>query len=104
MIDSGLSVRLPGAMPGAEGVLPKKDDPAKVKDAAKQFEALLVGQILRSVRESSGGWLGSGGDTASDCATELAEQQFARVLAEQGGLGLAAMISAGLEKQSGEKP
>lgn len=77
---------------------PAPEDPAKVRDAAQQFEALLLGQLLRSVRESGKGWLGSGGDAASDCATELAEQQFARLLALQGGLGLASLIEKGLEK------
>jgi len=73
------------------------DDPAKVHDAAQQFEALLIGQILRSERESGDGWLGSGGDSASDCATDYAEQQFATLLARQGGLGLASLISTGLQ-------
>lgn len=73
------------------------DDPAKVRDAAQQFEALLLGQILRSVRESGRGWLGSGEEASSDCATDFAEQQFATLLARQGGLGLAGLISAGLE-------
>jgi len=79
------------------------EDPAKARDAARQFEALLIGQILRSVRESGGdGWLGSGGDSASDCATEMAEQQFAQVLANQGGLGLAALIESGLKAKKGD--
>ncbi len=73
------------------------DNPAKVHDAAQQFEALLIGQILRTERESGNGWLGSGGDSASDCATEYAEQQFATLLARQGGLGLASLISKGLQ-------
>ncbi|HEV3334093.1 MAG TPA: hypothetical protein VG096_24065 [Bryobacteraceae bacterium] len=74
-----------------------KDDPAKVHDAAQQFEALLIGQMLRTERESGSGWLGSGGDSASDCATDYAEQQFATLLARQGGLGLANLIAAGLQ-------
>lgn len=80
----------------AGGQVKKADDPEKVRDAAQQFEALLIGQILRSVRESGGGWLGSGGDSSSDCATEYAEQHFAATLAQQGGLGLADLISKGL--------
>ena len=75
----------------------KTDDPAKVRDAAQQFEALLIGQMLRSVRESGGGWLG-GGDASSDCLTEHAEQHFATMLAQQGGLGLADLISRGLKR------
>ena len=79
---------------------PKPDDPAKVRDAAQQFEALLLSQILRSVRESSGWGVSA---AAGECATDFAEQQFARVLAQQGGLGLAALISAGIERKAGDR-
>jgi hypothetical protein len=40
-------------------------DPAKIRDAAQQFEALLLGQILRSAREN-GGWMGSGSDSSAE--------------------------------------
>jgi peptidoglycan hydrolase FlgJ len=73
------------------------DTPAKVRDAAQQFEALLIGQILRTVRES-GGWLGTS-DSSSDCAMDYAEQQLALVMAQRGGLGLADLIAQGLGKQ-----
>ena len=82
----------------AGGPAKKTDDPARVRDAAQQFEALLIGQILRSVRERGEGWLGSGDGSSSDCATEYAEQQFAATLAKQGGLGLADLISKGLRR------
>ena len=71
-------------------------DPDKVHDAAQQFEALLLGQMLRSAREGNTGWLGSGSDAAGNCATDFAEQQFATVMAQQGGLGLATLITKGL--------
>jgi flagellar protein FlgJ len=71
-------------------------DPAKARDAAQQFEALLIGQMMRSVRQSGSGWLGSDEDASGECATDYAEQQFAAVMAKQGGLGLADMISRGL--------
>lgn len=87
----------PGGAPAKAAPAGAKDDPEKAKDAARQFEALLLGQILRSVRGSGSGWLGSGEDSAGDCATDLAEQQLARLLAEQGGLGLASLIAAGLD-------
>ena len=74
----------------------RKDDPARARDAAQQFEALLVAQLLRSARASSG-WGES--DTSGECATDFAEQQFALVLARQGGLGLAPVIAAGLERK-----
>ena len=88
----------PPLAPGAtEGNPVPAKDPAKVRDAAQQFEALLLGQILRSVRESaSGGWLDSG--SSSDSLTEFAEQHMASLMAQQGGLGLAGLISEGLER------
>lgn len=88
-------------LPGSTAVLPaaasKSQDPAKVHDAAQQFEALLMGQIMRSARTNSG-WLGDDADPSAECATDYAEQQFAAVIAQQGGLGLAAMVAKGLER------
>ena len=75
----------------------KTDTPAKIRDAAQQFESLLLGEILRTVRQSGGGWLGGGDSSSSDVATEYAEQQFAVTMAKQGGLGLSALIAAGLK-------
>jgi Rod binding domain-containing protein len=69
--------------------------PADAGDAAAQFEALLIGQMLRAVRES-GGWLGTS-DPSGDCATEYAEQQLAAVIAARGGLGLGTLIAKGLD-------
>ena len=91
MSDFAISSAFPAATQPAAG----GRDPDKAQDAAKQFEALLMGQILRSVRQS-GGWLGGGEDSSAECATDFAEQQFAAVLARQGGLGLASLISKGL--------
>lgn len=92
-----LSISPATPLAGATASAPSRDDPARVHDAAQQFEALLIGQILRTERESGNGWLGSAGDSASNCATDYAEQQFATLLARQGGLGLANLIAAGLK-------
>jgi len=73
------------------------DTPAKIHDAAQQFEALLIGQILQSVSEN-GGWMGSGEDSASSCATGFAQEQLAAMMARNGGFGLAGLISKGLER------
>lgn len=84
------------ATPGATAV--PKDDPAKVKESAKQFEALLIGQMLKSMRDSEGGWLGTGEDDASSSAMEYAQENFAQSLANSGGLGLANLVVKGLQK------
>lgn len=83
----------------AQGSAPGRDnDPERVHEAAKQFESLLLTQMLRSVREAgSAGWLGTGEDQAGGSAMELGEEQLAQALAEQGGLGLARLIVSGLQ-------
>jgi len=85
-------------MAGTPDAPRKSDDPAKVRDAGRQFESLLIGQILHSAHESGAGWLGTPENSSSDCATDYAEQQFAAVLAQAGGLGLAHMIERSLSK------
>ena len=65
--------------------------PEKIRDAASQFEALLIGQILHSARE------GASEDPSSDCATDFAEQQLATTMAKAGGLGIADLIARGLK-------
>jgi Rod binding domain-containing protein len=78
----------------------KADTPQKIKDAAVQFEALLVGQILKSAHEEEGGWMGAGEDQTAGSAMQMADEYFARALTAHGGLGLARMIAAGLDHAS----
>ncbi len=67
--------------------------PSKLHNAAQQFEALMIGEMLRSQRESgSDGWLGSGDDSGGDSAMDYAEAQVSNAIAAGGGLGLAKMI------------
>jgi peptidoglycan hydrolase FlgJ len=107
MSDFAISSMMPGSTtPGGSlasgtatgGAKSAARDPEKARDAAQQFEALLIGQMMRGVRQSGSGWLGSDADASGECATDYGEQQFAAVMAKQGGLGLADMISKGLSK------
>ena len=73
--------------------------PKNVAEAAKQFEALLIGQMLKASHgDDEDGWLGSGDDPGSATAMELAEGQFAQALAQSGGLGLSARIASSLSQ------
>lgn len=82
----------------ASSNLKQTDSPAKIHDAAQQFEGLLLAQILGSIHQR-GGWLGSS-DESSGAATGFAEQQLAGMIAQKGGLGLSTMITAGLQRES----
>ncbi len=81
----------------------KTDTPEKISGVAKQFEALMIGQMLKSAREASGGgWLGGEDNDDKDDQTgslvmELGEQGLSQALAAHGGLGIAKMVTANLE-------
>jgi Rod binding domain-containing protein len=76
------------------------DSPAKIRQAAQEFEGLMIEQLLHASREGEGGWLGTGEDASASCATDYAEQHVAMMLAKQGGLGLARLIGQGLEAKA----
>jgi Rod binding domain-containing protein len=79
---------------------PAPPKPHTPEAAAKQFEALLIGEMLRSAREAAAdGEEGEDGNT-SQTMLDVADQQFAQVLANNGGLGMAKMIVQGLEKKA----
>jgi Rod binding domain-containing protein len=92
MID-GISSALAAAVPQTPAR--PKDDPKKVTDAAHQFEALLIGQMLKGMRESEGGWMGTGDDQSMSSAMEYAQEMFAQSMSASGGLGLAKVVASG---------
>jgi flagellar protein FlgJ len=89
--------KLNGLMPAA----PNPRDPARIRDAAQQFESLLVAQMLKTAREANGGgWMGGGEDQTAESAMGYAEEQLAQSISAQGGLGLTRTIVDGLTKAS----
>jgi Rod binding domain-containing protein len=66
-----------------------QERPKNVTQAAKQFEALLINQMLRSTHADDD-------DVEKSTMLDVADQQFSQLLANNGGLGLAQMIVKGL--------
>ncbi len=56
--------------------VPLNTEQLKRTGAAKDFEALLIGQMLHSVRAQGSGWLDSGEDQSSDAAFGLGEKNW----------------------------
>ena len=79
---------------------PSAHPPQTLEAAAKQFEALMIAQLLKEARGDEGGWLGSGQDAGNATAAGLAEEQFAQALAQSGGLGLSAQIVSSLSARA----
>ncbi len=86
------------AATGSFGLLAQPEK-ASAGETAADFEALMIGQMLKSARSDSEGWLGTGQDSSSASLIEMAEDQMAKVLAAGGGLGLASMIERSLATQ-----
>lgn len=77
-------------------------DDEKLADTAKQFEAMMTGEVLKAVRGSSpSGWLGLNDgedDQTGEMEIELAEQGLAQGLASAGALGIAKMVVANYQR------
>jgi peptidoglycan hydrolase FlgJ len=75
---------------------PAEPKPKTAEGAAKQFESLLIGEMMRSVRESTADD-DDENDNTKQTMLDLADQQFAKVMSDNGGLGMARMIAKGLK-------
>lgn len=91
-------MQIASAFPGGTPLDPKS---TSMQQAAQQFEAILITQLLRSGRSEGGeGWMGAGEDQSSASIVEMAEEQLAAVLAASGGLGLARMTIASVPAET----
>ncbi len=81
----------------------RNDPQAAVKQAAQQFEGLLLHMMLKSMRDATPreGLLDS---DQTRFFTTLGDQQLAQVLAAQAPLGFAGMIENQLARQLADKP
>ena len=88
----------PDAMPvKARSSSRSQDTPEKILDTARQFEALLLSQMLKSAHAD-----GSDGDEEGSGSVlgGIGQEQFAMALAQRGGLGLAQTIARSLSPKS----
>ena len=87
----------PAGLPVSGAAPPGELRPKNAAQAAKQFEALMIAQMLRTAHESSSGSLDGDSSASGDTMFDVAGQQFAQILANNGGLGLAKTILQGLQ-------
>lgn len=90
-----------GAVPPADSGAVR---PRNIEEAASQFEALLISQMLKSAHEDGESWLGTDGDQTESTMTELAEDHLSQALAAHGGLGLSKVIVQQLQPASPALP
>ncbi|MFN0102124.1 MAG: hypothetical protein ACKV2U_08550 [Bryobacteraceae bacterium] len=71
-----------------------------VKSAAREFEALLIGQLMNSAFSSEQMGLGGEMDSGAQTMLDFGREHLSRVIAEGGGLGLGKLIESGLAKEN----
>lgn len=81
----------------------QREDPEAVREAAQQFEALLVQNMLKEMRAASGDD-GLFGSSQMDSYYEMFDQQIALDMARKGGLGLADVLVRQLESAARQQP
>ncbi len=82
----------------ADSPAKKQEGPARLTDAARQFESLMLSQLLKSMREEGSGWLGTGDDQSGDSVMGMAEEQLAQALSSAGCLGFSRLVVSDLNK------
>lgn len=102
------------AIPGSSGVAfdaagfsglklaAQREDPEAVREAAQQFEALLVQSMLKEMRAASQDELF--GSSQMDSYYEMFDQQVALDMARKGGFGLADVLVRQLESAARQAP
>ena len=71
----------------------------KVKDtksAGREFEAMLIGQLMQSAFSPEQLGLGGESDSGGQTMLDFGREHLSRVIAEGGGLGLAKLVESGL--------
>jgi len=82
------------------------NDPRTIHEAASQFESLMIAEMLKTARETTGGGAldGDDADSSGGVAMDMAQEFFAQAVAGKGGLGLAKTIEQGLQTQTARTP
>jgi Rod binding domain-containing protein len=78
--------------------------PNKLTGAARQFEALMIGELLKSAEGEKSTWLSDDADDASETAMDMARTQFAQAIAAHSGFGLANSIERAMTKSASAMP
>lgn len=81
-----------------------RQDPAAIRESAKQFESLFMRELLKSMRDATmKSGLMDGGGGGGDLGTDLLDQQLAQTMSGRPG-GLSDLIAKQLSRQMGSPP
>jgi peptidoglycan hydrolase FlgJ len=78
--------------PSPKGRRAAGDPPAAAKKVATEFEAMFLGMMLKSMRDTVGKDKLTGGGHGEETFRSLLDQEYASAAARGGGIGLSRMI------------
>lgn len=81
---------------------PSADQPDRLAEAAEQFEAIFLRQMLSSARAVDFGGDDLFGGESDETFREMRDARFAEVASQSGALGLADMIESQLTRLTGK--
>jgi Rod binding domain-containing protein len=76
-------------------------DPKSIHRVAQEFESLLISQLLKSMKQ---GALGEEDSGANESVMQYAQESMARVLSQNGGIGIASVIERALTPKGSAAP
>lgn len=75
---------------------------AKLADAAEQFEAMMMQELLKPLQAGQDGWGGDAqnDDAGADTMSSLGTEAVAKAIAKSGGLGIAKQVIRQVTRES----
>jgi len=101
---------LPNQLPAVPQGLPAapqaggQQSAASIKKAAQDFEAIFMGMMLKSMRDTVGKDKLTGGGHGEETFRSLLDQEYAQNAAKSGGVGLAKLIEKELTRKQPPAP
>ena len=96
--EQSCQLRMEASGPRSSGCAPK--DPKNIHRVAQEFESLLISQLLKSMKQ--GAIDDEGG--SNDSIMQYAQESMARVLSQNGGIGMASVVERAMTQKVSESP
>jgi Rod binding domain-containing protein len=98
-LNSSCQIRIEANGPQTSGCTSK--DPRSIHTVAQEFESLLIGQMLKSVKL---GELSEDENGTNGSMMEFARENLARLISQNGGIGMAHFLENALNRADGASP
>jgi len=96
--DNALTVPELQAKRPVKGARPEGETPAAVKKVARDFEAMFVTMMMKSMRETVGKDQVTDGGRGEETFRSLLDQEYANAAVQGGGIGLARTLERELSR------